>query len=61
MMTCSICLQHTDLEQIASLKGCDHTYCGETCFTWITCASLVFHSAGGAASSYQCLHQDIIY
>lgn len=29
VMTCSICLQQTDLEQIASVKDCDHTYCGE--------------------------------
>jgi hypothetical protein len=29
-MTCSICLQHTELEEIASISpGCGHSYCGE--------------------------------
>jgi hypothetical protein len=29
-MTCSICLQHTELEEIASISpGCGHAYCGE--------------------------------
>ena len=27
-MTCSICLQQTELEEIASVKDCEHTYCG---------------------------------
>lgn len=28
-MTCSICLQHTELEEIASISpGCGHSYCG---------------------------------
>jgi hypothetical protein len=32
-MTCSICLQHTELEEIASISpGCGHSYCGEQPF-----------------------------
>lgn len=33
-MTCSICLQHTELEEIASVKGCHHTYCVKCILRW---------------------------
>jgi hypothetical protein len=28
-MTCAICLERTQLEEIALVKGCEHQYCGE--------------------------------
>lgn len=42
-MTCSICLQHTELEEIASISpGCGHSYCGEQHFNTLapTCPQL---------------------
>jgi hypothetical protein len=29
-MTCPICLDQIELEELAVVKGCDHVYCGET-------------------------------
>lgn len=29
--SCAICLERADLEELAILKGCDHTYCGAYC------------------------------
>lgn len=33
-LVCSICLQHPVLEQIASVKGCDHAYCVKCILRW---------------------------
>lgn len=26
--SCAICLERADLEELAIIKGCDHSYCG---------------------------------
>ena len=41
--SCAICLERADLEELAILKGCDHTYCGAHLIT--RCCRLNVHSA----------------
>ena len=33
-VSCAICLEHAEQEQLAMVKGCDHSYCGACDATW---------------------------
>jgi hypothetical protein len=35
-MTCPICLDQIELEELAVVKGCDHVYCGEAQLFYVT-------------------------
>ena len=47
-VSCAICLEHAQQEELAMVKGCDHSYCGAHH------AHVVMRSAAEAALSMRC-------